>query len=107
MNSILIDSEQISQTITQIDNEIKNLETIYSEINDKVQIIDGSHDTWRGLTQEKAYENYQNIYSDFSKTINQMKSLKLFIENSLNNYINGDNKINENIENNKDELDIN
>lgn len=107
MNDILIDYEQVSQIITSLDNEIKKLEDIYNEINNKMKAIDGSSDIWKGFAQERAYQNYLNISNEYPNTINQMKSLKLFLENSLNNYINGDNKINESIENNLKELDIN
>ena len=107
MNDILIDYEQVSQIITSLDNEIKKLEDIYNEINNKMKAIDGSSDIWNGFAQESAYQNDLNISNEYPNTINQMKSLKLFLENSLNNYINGDNKINESIENNLKELDIN
>ena len=107
MNKILIDYEQMSQTISLLDNEIKKLETIYNELDNKIKATIISGDIWSGFTADRAKESYLSISKEYSNTINQMKSLKIFLENTLNNYINGDSKINESIEKNLKELDIN
>ncbi len=107
MNDILINEEEMLLIISKLEEKIKGLESIYSELDEKVKIINGSNEIWSGSAQQAAYEKYLTISKGYPNTVNQMKALKVFLENTLSNYINSDKKINESIENNKEELKVN
>lgn len=106
MNDIVIKEESMKDIISKLDLEINKLESIYNELDSKVSCINESSDIWSGDCQKKAYDNYLSISSDFPNIVNQMKSLKIFLENTLNNYLNSDKVLNDSIENNKDDLDV-
>ena len=92
MNEILIKEEEMKQIISKLESQIKDIESIYTELDNKLKEIDGSNNIWTGSAREAAY---------------QIKALKIFLETALSNYLNGDEKLNESIENNKEELDVN
>ena len=107
MNEILIKEEEMKQIISKLESQIKDIESIYTELDNKLKEIDGSNNIWTGSAREAAYEKYKAISSNYTSTINQIKALKIFLETALSNYLNGDEKLNESIENNKEELDVN
>lgn len=107
MDNIVVNQEELESIITKLDSKIKSLEEIYKELDNKVAIIDGSNDIWSGDIQKKAYDKYLSISKEFASSINNIKALRIFLENTLANYTNSDKKINESIENNKNNLDIN
>ncbi len=107
MDNILINEEELASIISKLDERIKKLEDIHNELDSKVKDIDGSSEIWSGETQKKAYDNYLEYSKDFTNSINNIKSLKIFLENTLNNYLNSDKKINDSIDKNEDNLDIN
>ena len=107
MDDIVIKEDEMRLIISKLEDKIKNLEGIYSELDNKLKAIDGTSDIWTGSAREAAYEKYTTISKNYLGTVNQIKALKIFLENTLNNYLNSDKKINESIENNKEELDIN
>ena len=107
MNEILIKEEEMRQIISKLETQIKNVESIYTELDNKLKVIDGSSNVWTGSAREAAYEKYKAISSNYASTVNQIRALKIFLETTLDNYLNGDEKINESIENNKEGLDVN
>lgn len=107
MNDIKVNVDELTKIITKLDNKMSELETIYNELDTKLKVIDGSSDVWSGNTQKDAYNNYLNISKGFQNTLNQVKSLKIFLQTTLDNYLNSDESLNEDIEKNKDELDVN
>ena len=106
MNDIEVNVDELTKIITKLDSKISELETIYGELDTKLKVIDGSSDIWSGNTQKNAYDNYLNISKGFQNTLNQVKSLKIFLQTTLDNYLNSDKSLNENIENNKEKLDV-
>lgn len=107
MDNILVNQEELSNIISKLELKIKSLEDIQEEIENKVSIIDGSSDVWSSDTQKKAYDKYRSITKEFLNSIVKIKALKIFLQNTLDNYSNSDEKLNDSIENNKDNLDIN
>ena len=107
MDNILINEEELNKIISSLDQKIKNIETIYKDLDDKLKNIDGSNDVWVGDAQKSAYDKYLNISKGYENSINKIKSLKVFLENTLNNYLNSDKKLNETIDKNQDNLEIN
>ena len=106
MDNILINEEEMKNAISKLEDQISKLEEIYKEIDNKMKDIDDSSSILSGDVEKAAYNYYLKISSGFPNSINQMKSLKVFLENTLNNYINSDKKLNDNIEDNKEELEI-
>ncbi len=106
MNDILINEEELNKIITKVDAEIKNMENIYQELDNKLKEIDGSTETWTGNTQKIAYDKYLSISKQFPNSIEQMKSLKDFMKNALDNYVESDKSINKDINNNQDDLTV-
>lgn len=106
MDNILINEEEMKNTISKLDEEISKLESIYNDIDNKMKEIDENSDIFSGDVEKTAYDYYLKISSGFPNSINQMKSLKVFLENTLSNYMNSDQKLNKSIEDNKDNLEI-
>lgn len=106
MNDILINEEELNKIITKVDAEIKNMENIYQELDNKLKEIDGSTETWSGNTQKVAYDNYLSISKQFPESINQMKSLRDFMKTALDNYVESDKSINKDINNNQEDLTV-
>ena len=107
MKDILINEEEMLLIISKLEEKIKNLESIYSELDVRLKAIDGTSDVWNGSAQQAAYSKYSIISGNYPNTTNQIKALKEFLRTTLNNYLNSDKKLNDSIENNKEELDIN
>ena len=107
MNGILINEEELKLIISKLEEKIDNLENIYVELDNKLKVIDETSNLWTGSTREVAYNKYLEISKNYTSTINQVKALKIFLENTLNSYLSSDNKIKESIENNKENLSIN
>ena len=106
MSKIVLNIVEMSGTISKLDEKIEMLENIYKELNVKMKAIDGSSEVWSGDCQSSAYKSYLSVASDFPNSINKMKSLRIFLENTLNNYINSDITINESIDKNLEGLDL-
>lgn len=107
MNNIYINEEELTSIISKLNNKIESIKSIYKELDDKIKNTVDSKDIWDGEVQKKAYDKYLNLSNGFSNSINQMESLKIFLQNTLDNYINGDNSINNDIEKNSEDLSIN
>ena len=107
MDEMIINSEELELVISNLEEKIKNLNNSYEELNNKLKIIDETSEVWTGTARIAAYNKYLEISKNYTSTLNQVKALKIFLENTLNNYLNSDNKINESIENNKEDLEVN
>ena len=106
MSKMVLNIVEMTQAISKLDGMIEKLENTYKDINTKMKCIDGTSDTWEGDTQSEAYKCYLTIASDFPNSLDKMKALRLFLENALNSYINGDKTIYESIDKNIEGLDF-
>ena len=105
MDNMYIDIMAMEQKISEFDNNISRLETIYSELNNKMKALEESNEIWSSETKEKAYEKYLTISNNFLNSIVQMESLKMFLNNTFESYKNSENKLNDTINNNEGNLD--
>jgi len=106
MDNIYLNITEMEQRIIEIDNNIFKLENIYNELNSKMKIINGPNELWDSDTQKKSYDKFLNLLDVYSNSINQMKSLKVFLKDTLNSYRNSENKLNDTINSNGDNLDV-
>ena len=106
MSKIVLNIVEMSQAISKLDEIIEKVENIYKEMNNKMKEIDGSGSSWSGDSQQEAYKCYLAISSEFPNSLNKIKSIKQFLENVLNSYINSDNSLNESINKNIAGLDL-
>lgn len=106
MNNMVMNIVEMTNIIAKIDEAIQRLENEFKDLNNRVKEIDGSSDLWSGDEQNAAYKCYVTIANDFPRTIEQLKSLRIFLENALNSYMVGDSVLNKSVENNNDGLDI-
>ncbi len=105
--SILIKEDEFRDIINNLDEDIKRLESIYDDINNKAKKLDGNDDMWKSETQEVVYDYYQSISKDFPDNINRLKSLSNYLNNTLNNYVNEENDTNSDIDESGSNLSIN
>ncbi len=104
---IEIQEAKFRKIITLLDEEIAKLETVYDEIEQESKKIDGSSSVWSGKTQSVVYDYYKSISPDFPKTVDRMKSFSDYLKTTLDNYINGENSINKDVDTNQENLDVN
>ena len=106
MNKMSMDILKMSDAIAKLDSAILNLENIYKELNDRMQTIGDSSESWNGDSQNAAYKCYINIANGYPKAIDQMVSLRDFLEDALNSYIVSDSVLNKSVDNNEAGLDV-
>ena len=106
MNKMVMNIVEMTSIISKLDEKIQSLENIFKELNNRMKDIDGSSDVWNGESQNAACKCYVTIANDFPKTIEQLKALRVFLENALNSYLVGDSVLNKSIDNNEAGLDV-
>lgn len=106
MNNIMINEGEISKIISKLQGKIVELENIYKDLNNKMKIIDESSEELNGDIRQSVYDAYKKISDSFPDSINQMNSLKIFLQDMLDSYTSEDKNINETIEKNVDNLTI-
>ncbi len=105
--NMYIDEDKFREIISALDKEIKNLEEIYSDINMRIKIIDGTDPIWKGRTQKAVYSYYEEIASGFNDTVKKFKDISIFLNRTLENHLNSDKSINESVDSNVENLDVN
>jgi len=101
---IVIDVEKLDTIISSLNNKIKSIK----ELNDEMTsyITEVLNNNWDSIVREKILDYYSNISIKIKDNINKLESLKIFLENTKDNYLNSDNSLNDDIEKNIDELSI-
>ena len=104
---IEVKEDEFRNIIESFDNEIKNLERIYKEVDTECKKIDGSDDIWKGKAQAMTYNYYKGVSVEFPDNIERLQSLSDYLKNTLENYINGENSINSDVDASGENLDVN
>ena len=104
---IEIKEDEFKKTITALDAEITNLENIYEQITKKAKKLDGNDDMWKGKAQKALYDYYESVARDFPDTVERIKSFSTYLKNTLDNYVAGENSINKDVDESKENLDVN
>lgn len=105
--NIEITENEFRKIIAALDNEINKLESIYNDINNKAQKLDGNDEMWHGNTQVAVYEYYESISKDFPDTVDRIKSFRDYLQTTLDNYINAEKSIDKDVDTNQENLNIN
>lgn len=105
--SIIIKEQEFRDAISNLDKEIANLERIYSEIENKSKKLDGNDEMWKSDTQKAIYDYYISVSKDFPSNIERLKSLRSYLNTTLDNYIEEESGINNDVDTNIDNLSIN
>ena len=101
---IVIDVEGLDSIISSLTTKLDNIKELNSEMNSYVtESIQNNRDS---AITDKMLKYYSNVSMKTQDHINKIESLKIFLENTKENYINGDNSINNDIEKNINELSI-
>lgn len=104
---IEIKEDEFRKIINDFNTEIKNLEAIYKEIENECKKIDGSDNIWKGKVQAMTYNYYKDVSSEFPDNIERLQSLSEYLNHTLENYINGENSINKDVDKNSENLNVN
>ena len=107
MNKVYMDSYSLDLINFSLDEKTNELEDLYKEMNDKLKVLDGTNQTWKGKAQETFYDHYTRVSAHFPDVIDQLRSYSLFLAETIENYSNRDNDINEDIDKNEDKMDVN
>jgi uncharacterized protein YukE len=106
-NQVFMDSNALDIINFNFEEKIKELETLYTDMNNKLKILDGTDDTWRGKAQETFYDHYTRVSAHFPDVIDQLNAYSLFLAETIETYNNRDKDIDEDIDNNEDKIDVN
>lgn len=101
---IVIDVEGLDSIISSLTTRLDNIKELNSEMNSYV--TESIQNNWDSAITDKMLKYYSNVSMKTQDHINKIESLKIFLENTKENYINGDNSINNDIEKNINELSI-
>ena len=106
-NNVYMDSNALDLINFKLDEKVKKLEELYRELDNKMEVLNGSDNTWKGKAQEAFYEHYTGVSAHFPDIIDQLNSYVLFLAETIENYEKRDKDMNTDIDNNEDNLSIN
>lgn len=101
---MVIDIEKLDSIISSMDRNIKEIREIDNEMNSHV--IEVLNNNWDSIVKDNILKYYSNVSNELKDNINKIESLKIFLENTKENYLNSDNSLNDDIEKNISELSI-
>lgn len=101
-----IDNKALNQTALKMDNINKRIEDIFKNIDTIMTNIYNS-EKWQGETNTEYYNKYLKLKEYFPKINKGIETYSSFLKTTASNYENAENKLNSNIENNLDELNVN
>lgn len=104
--NIKIDNNSLTQTATKMDSINQRIEIIFNNIDDIMSNIN-NNDNWKGETNTAFYNRYLELKKYFPKIVNGIGAYSSFLKTTAENYETAENKINNNIETNLDNLNVN
>lgn len=104
--NIEFNKEKLEEIIGKLNQEINNLETIYNDIDKKLESTDGTHELWKGSSQQAFYDYYKDVATDFPNALEKFRDYRDFLKMVITNYENAENDIDSDIEENSDSLDV-
>ena len=109
MNRIVItDTEKFEEVINNIENILPSIKnTFQSERRNSVG-LDGTGTTWKGQSQEKIYEKYKVLESNFAPIEETMEIYIRFLRKTLEDYKALENSLNAKVdEYSGNQMDVN
>ena len=105
--SSYMDSEALDMINFELEEKIKELDALYKDMNNKVKILDGTNDTWKGKAQEAFYDYYTRVSSHFPDVVDQLNAYSLFLAQTVEEYNEREQSILDDEEKNTMNLDMN
>lgn len=105
--NLKVDVSKLQEIVEGLDKEIANLENAYKDIQTNMENIDGTHEIWKSTSQNTTYDYYKEVKQDFDNSVENIKNLKIFLSQTINNYKNSVTSNEKNIDDNGDNLDTN
>lgn len=105
-NIIINDSKEFDVIINKLENTLPVIRDIFSSLDEKIECINGT-EIWYGKTQETFCNKYLEFSENYPVINEAFENYVKFLKIVLNNYKKAENKINSNIENNLNNLDVN
>ncbi len=107
MNSIIInDTEKFKQIIENFEKITKDINLIFQNENNNIDSIN-TNEIWEGIFKDKTIEKYDDLKSKYEIIINSLEQLSSFMNNTLNSYMDLDQKLLKEIDTKKEKLMIN
>jgi len=107
MKNMEIKTDELELIINSLDQKIKKITRTLNEIDTKMNKISGNEDTWQGEAQQSVYRSYLTISKNFPEIIEQLENYNKFLKTTVTNYKKGEESINSDILENKENLNVN
>lgn len=105
--NLKVDASKLQEIVEGLEKEITNLENAYKDIQTNMVKIDGTREIWKSTSQSTTYDYYREVEQDFEKSVENIKNLKAFLIQTIDNYKNSVSSNEKNIDDNGDNLDTN
>ncbi len=106
-SDIDFNNEGANKILEELKKDTEDIKNMFSDIEFVMDIINGDYTVWKGKSQESFYESYKGIESNFSFIGESLDKKNDFLRITIENYENGEKKIDSNIEEKSEDLDVN
>jgi uncharacterized protein YukE len=106
-SNIDFDEKGSSKVLGDLKTHTDNIRNTFIDIDFVMDAINGDFPVWKGASQESFYNSYKSISKSFAKIIENLDDKNSFLKTTIENYEKAEKKINSNIEEKSEELDIN
>ena len=104
--NIDINKEKLEMLVKKFDDEIRNLEIVYEQLGQKMKLLDGNGDIWKGSAQKEFYKYWEELAKNFPDTVREFTDYKEFLNKVIINYSSSEESINNDIEKNADNFTV-
>ena len=105
-NKIFFEKEGIESILDKLNDEYDAISKIYDEIENRSKKINGEGN-WQGKGQKSFYNSYLSISKKITNNKLKIQNCNDFLRETKKAYIDKDNQLLKNLEDNKDNLTIN
>ncbi len=106
-NKVYMDTDALDLINFSIEEKTRELENIYNELDNKLKILNGQDQTWKGKAQETFYDYYTRVSAHYPDVVDQLNTYVLFLAETIENYNKRDKDISGDVDKNEDNLDVN
>ena len=102
----ITNSSDFERIITNMELHLKNVETIFQNETNNMERINAT-EIWTGDTQEVIYNKYQELKENYNPIIESLGTYIKFMRQTIEDYKKLENKIGNDIDINRVQLDVN
>lgn len=84
--NIVINSENLSSSITMFDEKIGKVEETLNKISTIMGKIDGNNELWKSDTALSVHEKFSKLENNFEKINAELNVYSIFLKETLDNY---------------------